>query len=149
MLSALLPLLTAIAAAQQQHQQRAEHVMLCSRRLPFIVVWPSVTGLAVARAGRTPLSYHQAVLLPFCCATCRALLPPYFPVLPGAVYSNKSNWADFAPMGFNGIFRGASVVFFAYLVRPLPAKITTLWALQVWRGVLCKPGELQLQNMHN
>jgi hypothetical protein len=33
------------------------------------------------------------------------------------VYSNKENWKDFAPMGFNGIFRGASVVFFAYLVR--------------------------------
>jgi hypothetical protein len=38
-------------------------------------------------------------------------------VAAGAVYSNKENWKDFAPMGFNGIFRGASVVFFAYLVR--------------------------------
>jgi hypothetical protein len=38
----------------------------------------------------------------------------------GAVYSNKENWKDFAPMGFDGIFRGASVVFFAYLVRPMP-----------------------------
>jgi hypothetical protein len=37
----------------------------------------------------------------------------------GAVYSNKENWKAFAPMGFNGIFRGASVVFFAYLVRQL------------------------------
>jgi hypothetical protein len=46
---------------------------------------------------------------------CHTFVPP----ATGAVYSNKDNWTNFAPMGFNGIFRGASVVFFAYLVREL------------------------------
>lgn len=33
----------------------------------------------------------------------------------GFVYTNKDNWSPFAPMGFDGVFRGASVVFFAFL----------------------------------
>jgi amino acid transporter len=33
----------------------------------------------------------------------------------GAVLTKTSNLTPFAPFGFNGIFRGASMVFFAYL----------------------------------
>jgi len=33
----------------------------------------------------------------------------------GFIYTDKSNWKPFAPFGFDGMFRGASVVFFAYL----------------------------------
>eukprot|EP00878_Enallax_costatus_P009963 GHUV01010401.1.p1 GENE.GHUV01010401.1~~GHUV01010401.1.p1 ORF type:complete len:422 (+),score=60.12 GHUV01010401.1:2000-3265(+) len=36
-------------------------------------------------------------------------------IITGAVYSQPSNWTPFAPGGFDGMFRGASVVFFAYL----------------------------------
>lgn len=44
----------------------------------------------------------------------------------GAVLTNTANLTPFAPFGFNGIFRGASMVFFAYLgfeVRQLAGHI--------------------------
>lgn len=65
--------------------------------------------------------FVAAVLLP-----CTLLLPA-----SGAVYSNKDNWTNFAPMGFNGIFRGASVVFFAYLVSQL--QVVAVYALRYAR----------------
>ncbi|KIZ00795.1 basic amino acid/polyamine antiporter, APA family [Monoraphidium neglectum] len=33
----------------------------------------------------------------------------------GFVYTDRGNWSNFLPMGFDGVFRGASVVFFAFL----------------------------------
>lgn len=36
-------------------------------------------------------------------------------IIVGAVLTRTSNFTPFAPNGFNGIFRGASMVFFAYL----------------------------------
>jgi hypothetical protein len=42
---------------------------------------------------------------------CVCLIP-----VPGAVLTKTSNFTPFAPNGFNGIFKGASMVFFAYLV---------------------------------
>ncbi|WIA13510.1 hypothetical protein OEZ85_007083 [Tetradesmus obliquus] len=60
------------------------------------------------------MGVQQAEWVQNCC-TSLCLIAIIMSIITGAVYSNKSNWADFAPMGFNGIFRGASVVFFAYL----------------------------------
>jgi hypothetical protein len=34
-------------------------------------------------------------------------------IIVGFVYADPSNWSPFAPFGFGGVFRGASVVFFA------------------------------------
>lgn len=36
-------------------------------------------------------------------------------LLVGSFYVKPSNWTPFAPFGINGIFKGAAVVFFAYL----------------------------------
>lgn len=36
-------------------------------------------------------------------------------VLVGAFYVNPNNWVPFAPNGFNGIFNGAFIIFFAYI----------------------------------
>lgn len=36
-------------------------------------------------------------------------------VLVGAFYVKPENWAPFAPNGFNGIFMGAFIIFFAYI----------------------------------
>ena len=45
-------------------------------------------------------------------------------LLSGAVLTKTSNLTPFAPFGFNGIFKGASMVFFAYLVRGAPSTPT-------------------------
>ena len=36
-------------------------------------------------------------------------------VLVGAFYVDPNNWVPFAPNGFNGIFNGAFIIFFAYI----------------------------------
>ena len=41
---------------------------------------------------------------------------PFAVASAGGVLTNTDNFKPFAPFGFNGIFKGASVVFFAYLV---------------------------------
>lgn len=50
----------------------------------------------------------------------------------GAVLTNTSNFQPFAPNGFKGIFKGASVVFFAYLVSWQTTQVTgEAWGLFV------------------
>lgn len=49
------------------------------------------------------------------CCTGLCLITIIMSIIVGAIYSKPSNWTPFAPMGFDGMFRGASVVFFAYL----------------------------------
>ncbi|KAI8473742.1 MAG: amino acid permease-domain-containing protein [Monoraphidium minutum] len=48
-----------------------------------------------------------------CTGTC--LVAIVLSIIMGFVYSDKANWSPFTPLGFDGVFRGASVVFFAYL----------------------------------
>lgn len=48
-----------------------------------------------------------------CTSLC--LLAIVMSIIMGFVYTDRSNWTNFTPMGFDGVFRGASVVFFAFL----------------------------------
>lgn len=48
-------------------------------------------------------------------STSLCLLAIVLSIIMGFVYTDRSNWKVFLPMGFDGVFRGASVVFFAYL----------------------------------
>jgi APA family basic amino acid/polyamine antiporter len=36
-------------------------------------------------------------------------------IIVGAFYAEKSNWMPFAPFGWNGVFTGAALIFFAYI----------------------------------
>jgi hypothetical protein len=91
--------------------------------------FPCFTSVAASYSQQDSFVTHtNSSTAALCC--CTLLLPP-----SGAVYSKKENWADFAPMGFNGIFRGASVVFFAYLVSRLQATPSALH--KMWIKVVC------------
>ena len=38
-------------------------------------------------------------------------------VLAGAFYVRPENWTPFAPNGFEGVFMGAFIIFFAYILN--------------------------------
>lgn len=80
----------------------------------MLAVDPVAAGAVVVITLLLVMGVHQAAWLENVC-TSICLISIFLSIIVGAVLTKTSNLTPFAPFGFNGIFRGASMVFFAYL----------------------------------
>lgn len=103
---------TATAVAQEQHlniSTAIPHVLgipVCFN-LPAILVIIAITSILIKG---TKDSTKMAGVMVFIKLAVIALF-----VLVGAFYVKPANWVPFAPNGFEGIFMGAFMIFFAYI----------------------------------